>query len=75
MFVFLFFLHLIKHSQRNVDVSYGDYIFFLFPYISFDFCFMYLCFFAVRCLTVYNIYLLCQLYLLSLKKFIFFHLK
>ena len=75
MFVFLFFLHLIKHSQRNVDVSYGDYIFFLFPYISFDFCFMYLCFFAVRCLIIYDVYLFCDFYLLSLKIFIFVSFK
>ena len=36
---------------------------------------MYLCFFVVRCLMVYDIYLLCELYLLSLKTFIFVSLK
>ena len=46
-----------------------------FPFISSDFSFMYLCFFAVKCLMVYDVYLLCKLYLLSLKIFIFFHLK
>ena len=40
MLLFLFFLHLIKYSQRNVNVSYYDFIFFLFPYISSDFCLM-----------------------------------
>ena len=44
MFLFLFFLHLIKYSQRNVNMSYYDYVFFfIFPYISSDFCFMFLC--------------------------------
>ena len=38
---------LIKYSQRNVNMSHYDYIFFLFPYNS-DFCFMYLCFFVVK---------------------------
>ena len=47
MYLILFFLHLIKYSQRNV-ISHYDYIFFLFPYISFDFCCMYLCFFVVK---------------------------
>ena len=46
MLLFLFFQHLIKYSQRNVNMSYCDYIFFLFPYISSGFCFMYLCFFV-----------------------------
>ena len=36
---------------------------------------MYLCFFVVRCLMVYNVYLLCELYLLSLKIFIFVSFK
>ena len=48
---------------------------FLFAYISSDFCFMYLCFSVVRCLMVYDVYLLCELYLLSLKMFICFILK
>ena len=43
MLLFLFFQHLIKYSQRNANMSYYDYIFFLFPYISSGFCFMYLC--------------------------------
>ena len=45
--------------------------FFHFPYISSGFCFMYCHFFIVRCLMVYDVYLLCELYLLSLKIFIF----
>ena len=49
--------------------------FFLFSDIDSDFCFMYLCFFVVRCLMVYDIYLLCELYVLSLKTFIFVSLK
>ena len=52
MLLFLFFLHLIKYSQRNINMSYHDYIFFLFPYISSDFYFMYLCFFVVMCQMV-----------------------
>ena len=47
MLLFLFFFHLIKYSQKNVSMSHYDYIFF-FPFISSDFCFMYLCFFAVK---------------------------
>ena len=38
-----FFLHLIKYSLRNVNVSHYDYIL-----LSSDFCFMYLCFFIVK---------------------------
>ena len=33
MLLFLFFLHLIKYSQRNVNMSHYDCIFFLFLYI------------------------------------------
>ena len=36
----LFFLHLKKYSQRNVNMSHYDSIFLLFPYMSSDFCFM-----------------------------------
>ena len=50
-------------------------MFFLFLYISSDFCFMYLCFFVVRCLMVYNIYIIWELYLLLLKIFIFVNKK
>ena len=39
MLLFLFLLHLIKYSQRNVNMSYYEYIFFLFPCISSDLCF------------------------------------
>ena len=42
MLLFLLFLYLIKYSQKNVDMSHYDYIFSLFPYVSSDFCFMYL---------------------------------
>ena len=75
MLLFLFILHLIKYSQRNVNMSHYDYIFFLFPYVSSDFYFMYLCFFVVRYPVVYDIYLLCELYPLSLKILIFISLK
>ena len=53
-----------------------DYIFFLFSYVSSDFCFMYLCFFVVKmsdglwCLSS-----LWSVYLLSLKIFIFVSFK
>ena len=49
--------------------------FFSFPYISSDFCFMLSCFFVVRCLMVFDVYLFCELYLLSLKIFIFVSFK
>ena len=75
MLLFLIFLHLIKYSQRNINMFHQDYIFFLLPYISSDFCFTYLCFFVLRCLMVYDVYLLCELYLLSLKIFIFVSFK
>ena len=75
MLLFLFLLHLIKYSQRNVNMFHYDYIFFLFPYISSDFCFKYLCFFVVRCLMVSDVYLLPELYLLSLKYASLFHFK
>ena len=74
MLLFLFFLHLIKYSQRNVIMSHYDYIFFVFPYISY-FCLMYLCFLVVRCLTVYDVYFLCELYLLLIKYSSLFHFK
>ena len=46
-------------------MSHYDYIFFLFSYISSDFCFLF----------VYDVYLLSELYLLSLKIVIFVSLK
>ena len=53
-----------------------DYdFFFLFSDIASDFCFMYLCFFVVRCLMVYDVYLLCELHLSSLKILIFVSFK
>ena len=60
----LFFLHLIKYSQRNVIMSYNDYIFFVFPYISY-FCFMYLATFQKfnRLLLSYFLMLLSWTYL------------
>ena len=71
MLLFLFFLHLIKYSQRNVNMSHYDYIFFF----SFIFLLIFpLCIFVsllIRYLMVYDIYLLCELLLLSLKIFIF----
>ena len=36
---------------------------------------MYLCVFVLRCLMVYDVYLLCELYPLSIKIFIFASLK
>ena len=60
-------------------MSHYDYIyvciFFLFPFTFSDFCFMYLCFFIVRCLMVYDVYFLCDLYLSSLRIFIFVSFK
>ena len=56
-------------------MSHYEYIFFLFPYISSDFYFMHLCFFVVRYPIVYDIYLLCELYPLSLKILIYFIFK
>ena len=64
--LFLFFLHLIRYSQRKINMSHYDYMYFYFPYIYSGFCFIYLCFFVVRCLmTSYDISLPCELYLLS----------
>ena len=58
------------------NMSHYDYIYiFLFPYISSDFCFMYLCFFVVRCLMAYDVYLLCELRLSSLKTLSFVSFK
>ena len=68
-------LHLIKCPQRNVDMSHCDYAFFLFPYISSEICFMCLCFFVAKDLMAYDVCLLCELYLLSLKIFIFISFK
>ena len=56
-------------------MSHYDYVCSLFPYVSSDFCFMYLCFFVVRCLMVYDVDILCELYPLSLKYSSLFHLK
>ena len=76
LFKMLLFLHLIKYFQRKVNMPHCNYIYiFLFPYISSDFCFMYLCFFVVKHLMIYYVYLLCKLYLLSLKMFIFVSFK
>ena len=72
MLLDLFFMHLIKYFQRNVNIS---IIFFLFPYISPGFCFLCFCFFVVRCLMVYDVDLLCELYPLSLQYSSLFHLK
>ena len=46
MHLFLFFLYLIKYSQRNANISHYDYI--IFSFNSSDFYFMYLCFFVVK---------------------------
>ena len=43
-------------------MSHYDYVFFLFSYISSDFCFLF----------VYDVYLLSELYLLSLKSYLCF---
>ena len=59
------------HGLQRRAVSPVIIYLFLFPYIASDFCFMYLCFSVVRCLMVYDVYLLCELYLLSLRIFIF----
>ena len=79
MLLFLLFLHLIKYSQRNVNMSHYDYFFFFFPIFLLNFSFIYLCFFAVMCLMlgvfVVMMSILCELYLLSLKYSSLFHLK
>ena len=54
-------------------MSHYDYIFFLIFLLIFA-----LCIFVsllLRCLMVYDVYLLCELYLLSLKRFIFVSFK
>ena len=43
-----FFSALDKIFSENVNMSHYDYIFFLFLYISSDFCFMHLCFFVIK---------------------------
>ena len=53
--MFLFFLHLIKFSQINVNMSQYDYIYIFIPYVPSDFCFTYPCPFVVRCLIIYVI--------------------
>ena len=63
--------HWVGHDWSDLA---DDYIYFSSPYISSDFCFMYLCFFVVRGIMVYDVYL-CELYLLSLKIFIFVSFK
>ena len=67
MLLFLFFLYLIKYPQRNINMSHYV-IYFLFSYISSDFCFR--CLMVYKCLMVYDVYLLCELYFLSLIIFI-----
>ena len=75
MLLFLFFLCLIKHSQRNVNMFHYDYV------LLFSLVFLLifaLCIFVsllLRCVMVYDVYLLCELYLLSLKIFIFVSFK
>ena len=55
MLLFLFFLHLIKYSQINVNMSHYDYIYIFIPYVSSDFCFTYPCSFVVSGLIIYVI--------------------
>ena len=74
MLLFLFFLHLIKYSQRNVNVSYYDNIYIYFSLIFLLIFALYILV-SVRCLMFYDLYLLCELYLLSVKIFIFVSLK
>ena len=72
MLLFLFFLRLIKYSERNVNMSHYDYIFFFSLIFLLIFA---LCIFVsllLRCLIFYDVYFLCELYLLSLKTFTFF---
>ena len=75
MIISLLFLNLIKYSQRNVNMSHCDYIFFPFPYISYDFCFISFVSLLLKWLVVYDVSLLCELYLLSLKILIFVSFK
>ena len=72
MLLFLFFLHLIKYSQRNVNMSHYDYIFFFSLIFLLIFTLDIFASLLLRCLIFYDIYFLCELYLLSLKTFIFF---
>ena len=74
MLLFLFFLHLIKYSQRNVNVSHYDNIYIYFSLIFLLIFALYILV-SVRCLMFYDLYLLCELYLLSVKIFIFVSLK
>ena len=66
MLLFLFFLHLIKYSQKLVCLSMIIYFFFsLICLLIFA-----LCIFVsllLRCLMVYDVYLLCEFNNLSLK--------
>lgn len=68
MSLFLFSLHLIKYSQRNVKCL-TMIIIFSFP--LYFFWFLLYIYIFVRCLMVYDVSLLCELYLLSLKIFFF----
>ena len=71
MLLFFFFSVLDKIFWEMLTCLTMTIHFFLFLYIYSDFCFMYLRFFVVRHLIVYGVYLLCELYLLSLKIFMF----
>ena len=70
MLLFLFFLHLIKYSEKDVNISHY-YIFYSFPFYFFWFLLYVSQFLYVKCLMVYDVYLLSALYLFSLKIFIF----
>ena len=76
MLLFLFFLHLIKYSQRNVSMSHYDYIFFLFPFISSNFCLICLCFFVFKVPNCLSCLFSLQIVPLNHKKYLsLFHLK
>lgn len=69
MFPFLFIFSTLKIVSEILSNSHYDYRYF--SYISSGFCFIYIYFFVVRCTGVHNVYLLCELYLFSLKVVIF----
>ena len=73
MLLFLFYLHLIKYFQKNVNMSHYDNIFF--PLYFFWFLLYVSLFLCCYVFNGYDVYLLCEWYLFSLKIFIFCFIK
>ena len=61
----------IFHILREMLTCLTMIVYFFFSLIFLLIFALHICFFVVRCLMVYDVYLLCELYLLSLKIFIF----